>query len=91
MPPTNDHGAGLASIPRHPGTLFVGTLGQGVYRTDDAGKHWRNISSGLSSGSNATIVLSVAYSPLDDALYAGTADGVYVSTAPRSATAQGST
>jgi hypothetical protein len=77
MPPTNDHVAGLATLPGHPNTLFAGTLSQGVFRTDNAGRHWRNISSGLPIARNARIVLSVAYSPLDHALFAGTADGIY--------------
>jgi hypothetical protein len=77
MPQSRVHGAGLATVPGRPGTLFVGTLGQGVFRTTDAGKHWTNISDGLSPARNATIVLSVAYSPLEDALYAGTTDGIY--------------
>jgi len=35
------------------------------------------VSNGLSKARNATIVLSVGYSSLQDALYDGTADGVY--------------
>jgi photosystem II stability/assembly factor-like uncharacterized protein len=77
MPPTNDHGAGLATIPGEPGTVFVGTLGNGVYKTSDAGSHWTSISGGLPEERNATLVLSVAYASAEDALYAGTADGVY--------------
>jgi len=77
MPPTNDHAAGLATIPGEPGTMFVGTLGNGVYRTSDRGRHWTSISGGLPAERNATTVLSVAYSSTQDALYAGTADGVY--------------
>jgi hypothetical protein len=77
MPPTNDHGAGLAIIPGEPGTVFVGTLGNGVSRTSDGGRHWTSISGGLPAERNATLVLSVAYASAQDALYAGTADGVY--------------
>jgi hypothetical protein len=77
MPPTGDHVAGLAGLPGHPNTLFAATLGHGVFRTDDAGQHWRDISRGLPAARNALIVLAVAYSPLDHALFAGTADGVY--------------
>jgi photosystem II stability/assembly factor-like uncharacterized protein len=77
MPPVNDHVAGMTSLPGHADTLFAGTLGQGVFRTDDAGRHWRNISRGLPVSSNARIVLSITYSPLDRALFAGTVDGVY--------------
>ena len=62
--------------PRDPERIFVAISAAGVFRTDDEGRHWTNISTGLSS--NAMIVLSVAYSPLDDALYAGTSDGVYM-------------
>ncbi|PZR97519.1 MAG: hypothetical protein DLM70_19185 [Chloroflexi bacterium] len=76
MPPGSIHGASLTVVPGRPGTLFVGTLGQGVFRTTDAGRHWSNISEGLPAG-NTAIVLSVRYSPLQDALYAGTTDGVY--------------
>jgi hypothetical protein len=78
MPVTNDHVAGIAWIPGRPGSLFVATLGQGVFRSVDGGTHWTNISAGLPTSANDTIVLSLAYSPFRKALYAGTIDGVYV-------------
>ena len=77
MPLTNDHGAGLTALPGQSRTLFVGTLGQGVFRTTDGGNHWTNISNGLSPARSANVVLSVEYSPLERALYAGTTDGIY--------------
>lgn len=77
MPVTNDHVAGIAGISGRPGTLVVGTLGQGVFRSLGGARHWANISSGLPKSANATIVLSVAYSPERQVLYAGTVDGVY--------------
>jgi photosystem II stability/assembly factor-like uncharacterized protein len=78
MPPTNDHVAGLATIPDQPETLFAGTEGKGVFRTTDGGREWTNISSGLSAARYATLVLGLAYAPLEHALYAATANGVYV-------------
>lgn len=77
MPVTNDHVAGIAWIPGRPGTLYLGTLGQGLFRSVDAGNHWTNASIGLPKSATTTIVLSVAYSPLRKTLYAGTIDGVY--------------
>ena len=77
MPPTNDHVAGIASVPGQPKTLFAATLGHGVFRSDDGGVHWTDISSGLSASRNANIVLSLVYSSSDRSLLAGTGDGVY--------------
>jgi photosystem II stability/assembly factor-like uncharacterized protein len=77
MPGSGDHVASIAGVPGHSRTLFVGTLGFGVFRTTDGGRHWVNLSRGLSKAHNAWIVLSVVYAPLQHALFAGTADGVY--------------
>jgi photosystem II stability/assembly factor-like uncharacterized protein len=77
LPRIGDHVAGIASVPGRSGTLFAATLGYGIYRTDDGGRNWRPFSQGLPKTLDATLVLSVAYSPPLHTLFAGTADGVY--------------
>lgn len=77
MPLVNDHVAALVAILGRPGLLYAGTLGFGLFRTIDGGLHWTSASAGLPSSRNATIVLSLAYDPVENMLYAGTADGVY--------------
>jgi hypothetical protein len=56
----------LAVDPRDPRRLFVGCRGAGLQRSDDAGERWADM------GLPATDVFSVAVSPVDGALYAGT-------------------
>ena len=73
--PSLAHGSALVADPDRPGVMYVGTLGQGVYKTTDGGGRWRPLTSGLSG--NSGIVLSLALSPTDDALIAATASGLY--------------
>ncbi len=40
----------IAGIPSQPFTFFSGSTGGGVWRTDDAGQSWRNISDGYFGG-----------------------------------------
>lgn len=65
----------LASDPRHPQTVYAGTQGAGVLRSDDAGQTWRP------SGLAGHIVKSLAVSRVaPDTVYAGTKPArVYVS------------
>lgn len=77
MPPINDHVASIAIVPGTPGTVLVGTLGQGVFTSTDSGKHWVATSSGLPTGDSGSIVLSLAYSPAEHVVYAGTTSGIY--------------
>ena len=55
----------LALDPRQPGTIYAGSRGQGVWRSDDAGAHWRNMNLPQPD------VFSVAVSPVDGSVYAG--------------------
>jgi photosystem II stability/assembly factor-like uncharacterized protein len=80
----------VAGIPGRPLTHFAGYTGGGVWRTDDAGQSWRNISDGwFGSGS----IGAIAIAPSDqNVIYVGTGehavrgqsssygDGVYRST-----------
>ncbi len=50
------------------GTLYVGTFGKGIYRTQDSGKHWEAISDGLEDPFIMTLYLES-----DQTIYAGTA------------------
>jgi photosystem II stability/assembly factor-like uncharacterized protein len=77
LPAHNDHVAGIALVPDQPKTAYISTLGFGVFETRNGGKHWTNISDGLRGSTNAMIVLSLAYSPAEHRLYAGTSTGVY--------------
>jgi hypothetical protein len=73
--PSLAHGSTLVADPDRPGVMYVGTLGQGVYKTTDGGLRWRPLTAGLNR--NSAIVLSLALSPTDSALIAGTATGLY--------------
>jgi photosystem II stability/assembly factor-like uncharacterized protein len=65
----------LAVDPRHPQTVYAGTQGAGVLRSDDGGQTWR------SSGLAGHVVKSLAVSRVaPDTVYAGTKPAlVYVS------------
>lgn len=80
----------VAGIPTQPMTYFAGYTGGGVWRTDDAGINWRNISDGFFRSSS---IGAIAVAPSDaNVLYVGTGehavrgqsstygDGVYRST-----------
>jgi hypothetical protein len=57
----------LAAEPQNPATIFAGTQGDGVLRSDDGGKTWR------ACGMAGQIVKSLAVSPHDSkTIYAGT-------------------
>jgi hypothetical protein len=86
MPITNDHVSGIAALPGPPRTLYAGTLSKGVFRSTDGGKRWTNVSHGLPALSDGQkLVLSLAYSPLQQVLYAGTVDGLYALAIPSQA------
>jgi photosystem II stability/assembly factor-like uncharacterized protein len=62
----------IAGIPSQPLTYFVGYTGGGLWRTDDAGINWRNISDGFfKTGS----IGAIAVAPSDpNVLYVGTGE-----------------
>src|SRR3990172_3572862 len=79
----------VAGIAREMHTFYMGTTGGGVFRTDDAGQTWRNVTDGqLKSGS----IGAIAVAPSDpNVIYVGTGsacprgnvsagDGIYRST-----------
>lgn len=56
--------------------LYAGTLGNGVFRSSDNGNSWEQFSAGLPPGKMGSIV---AFTALDDTLFAGTGGGgVYI-------------
>ena len=56
----------LTADPNHPDVVYAGTQGNGVYRSDDAGRSW------VSFGLSGQIVKSIAVSPhTPDVIYAG--------------------
>src|SRR5579884_2909787 len=76
MPARDDHGAGLAVVPDRR-DLFVGTQGYGVFDSTNNGTTWKPFSAGLPSEQGLTIVLNLAYSDRDHALFAATPNGIY--------------
>jgi photosystem II stability/assembly factor-like uncharacterized protein len=57
----------LTAVPPHPNTLYAGTQGSGVFRSDDRGQNWRP------AGLAGQIVKSLAANPRDpNVVYAGT-------------------
>jgi photosystem II stability/assembly factor-like uncharacterized protein len=79
----------VAGVPQQMHTFYMGSTGGGVWRTDDAGETWRNLTDGqLKSGS----IGAIAVAPSDpNVIYVGTGsacprgnvsagDGVYKST-----------
>jgi hypothetical protein len=62
------HGSGAQCLtldPHHPGTLFVGSHGKGVWKSDDGGAHWQDMHLPQPD------VFSVAVSAVDGSVYAG--------------------
>ena len=56
-------------------TIYVGTIGQGVWRSEDGGDSWRRTSSGMFSESD---IRAIAVHPDDGAiLFAGTEADIY--------------
>ena len=72
--PSLGHGAALVADASRPGVLYVGTLGQGVYKSMDGGHQWRPLTAGLSGPQ--TIVLTLALTNGGSQLVAGTASGI---------------
>jgi hypothetical protein len=72
--PSLGHGAALVADSSRPGVLYVGTLGQGVYKSTDGGHQWRPLTAGL-AGPQA-IVLTLALTNGGSQLVAGTASGI---------------
>ena len=60
----------VAGIPSQPLTYFAGYTGGGLWRTDDAGINWRNISDGFFRTSS---IGAIAVAPSDaNVIYVGT-------------------
>ena len=62
----------VTGVPGHPLRYYFGGVGGGIFQTDDAGHHWRNISDGqLNTGSIGALTVA----PSDpNVLYAGTGE-----------------
>ena len=57
----------LAADPEDPGTLYVGTSDEGLFKSADGGRNWEKL-----SGVEHPRVTAVAVSPAEGAVYAGT-------------------
>ena len=69
--PTQKTITAVVSDPAHPQTLYASS-GDGVLKSQDAGKHWHVMHTGLP----ATGIVALALHPVQSAhLYAATADG----------------
>src|SRR5262249_688450 len=55
----------LALDSQHPATLYAGSYGRGIWKSDDSGAHWQKLD--LSQPN----IFSVAVSPVDGTVYAG--------------------
>jgi photosystem II stability/assembly factor-like uncharacterized protein len=55
----------LALDPHHPGTLYAGTYGKGVWKSKDGGQAWQDMKLPQKD------VFSIAVSPADGTVYAG--------------------
>jgi hypothetical protein len=55
----------LALDPLHPATLYAGSYGRGLWKSDDSGAHWHDLELPQPN------VFSVAVSPVDGTVYAG--------------------
>jgi len=71
--PARSHGAALAVDPARRGVAYVGTLGQGVFRTMDGGLHWQPL--GHLTGDRA-VVLALALADNGSRLLVGTTSGL---------------
>ena len=67
----------LAAFPSTPEVLYAAVEHGGVFRSDDAGLHWRSVSAGLADLAVAAIAVSPANA---NRVVAGAATGIYVST-----------
>lgn len=77
MPTTNNHVAAITVIPGNPQQIVIGTLALGVFRSNNGGRTWINLSRGLPAVGHDQIVLSLAYDAARGILYAGTFHGLY--------------
>src|SRR2546421_13084250 len=75
------HGSGAQCLtldPHHPGTLFVGSHGKGVWKSDDGGAHWQDMhlpQPEVFSGAVRAVAGSVDAGCEPSMLFRGTADG----------------
>ncbi len=78
----------VAGIPQHPYTYYFGATGGGVWKSDDGGMNWRNVSDGFfKTGSVGAVAVSewdpnVVYAGMGEAPIRGNVshgDGVYKS------------
>ncbi len=58
--------------PQKPNIWWVGSVGGGIWKTEDAGEHWRSVSDDLPALAVSTMALCLAH---PDTLYAGTGEG----------------
>lgn len=63
--------AAVAGIPQDRETYYFGSTGGGVWKTQDAGQHWKNISDGFFGGSIGAVAVS-AWDP--NVIYVGTGE-----------------
>ncbi len=52
--------AAVAGVPGKPMLFYMGSAGGGVWKTDDGGSHWENISDGFFGGSIGAIAVSAS-------------------------------
>lgn len=70
------HVASFAFDPSRPDTIYIGTTGFGVYRSEDAGRHWASFGANLRGDDTVVTGLTLVSGP-HPSLYATTATGLY--------------
>lgn len=69
----------LAIDPKHPATIYAGTMMDAVYKSPDGGQHWMPYNAGLKE--HISVVNQFVFDPRDsETLYAATTVGVFQST-----------
>ena len=64
--------------PKNPKVIYVGTLGEGIYKSIDGGMSWENKSQGITDPYEEPSVLAIAINPDNtEIIYAGTWNGVF--------------
>jgi photosystem II stability/assembly factor-like uncharacterized protein len=70
------YGNNIWCLCTHPnGTIFAGTIGNGIFKTIDGSQHWTKASNGLTNDTIITIAIDT-----DGNIFAGTYRGIFLST-----------
>ena len=75
---TRTRAISLAIDPQLPATVFVGTMGDGTYKSPDGGRTWHQFNAGIQKGTISAIVNQIVFNPRGtEMVYAATTVGVF--------------